>query len=118
MDEAHQLFVLDARMRAEAGSTWSRARVDRDRGPIRSRLDIDEAGEVVLRLIDRKGTIRLKLCAAEYGSRLLLLDDAAEPAVHIIARSTATAERLNTTDIALRGTNSQSRVIRPQVGAR
>lgn len=84
-----------------------------DRGQIRSRLDVDEAGEVVLRLIDQNGTIRVKLGAAEHGSGLLLLDETTEPGVHLIARRSATAERPNTTSITLRGTNAQPRVIRP-----
>lgn len=84
-----------------------------DRGQVRSRLDVEESGEVVLRLIDQNGTIRVKLGAAEHGSGLLLLDDATEPAVHIVARRTATAERPNTTSITLRGTSAESRVIRP-----
>ena len=84
-----------------------------DRGQVRSRLDVDETGEVVLRLIDQNGTIRVKLGAADHGSGLLLLDDTTEPAVHIVARRTATAARPNTTGITLRGTNPQPRVIRP-----
>ena len=84
-----------------------------ERGQIRARLDVDEAGEVVLRLIDQNGTIRVKMGAAEHGSALLLIDDATEPAVHIIARRTPTSSRPNTTSITLRGADSQQRVITP-----
>jgi hypothetical protein len=68
-----------------------------ERGQIRAKLDVDEAGEVVLRLIDQDGTIRVKLGAADHGSALLLIDEATEPAVHIIARSAPTSSRPNTT---------------------
>lgn len=84
-----------------------------DRGQVRATLDVDEAGEVLLRLRDRNGTIRVKMGAAEHGSGLLLVDDAAEPAVQIIARRTPTANRPNTTGITLRGAGGQPRVIRP-----
>jgi hypothetical protein len=83
------------------------------RGRIRARLDVDEAGEVVLRLIDQHGAIRVKLGAADHGSGLLLLDDATEPAVHLIARRTPTSSRPNTTSITLRGADAQQRVLRP-----
>jgi hypothetical protein len=84
-----------------------------DRGEVRSRLDVEPNGEVVLRLLDRNGTIRVKLGAAEDGSGLVLLDEATEPAIHVIARRSGTAERPATTSITLRGTGGQQRVIRP-----
>jgi len=82
-------------------------------GQIRARLDVDEAGEVVLRMIDQNGTIRVKMGAAEHGSGLLLIDEATEPAVHIIARRSPTSSRPNTTSITLRGADAQQRVITP-----
>ena len=84
-----------------------------DRGQIRSRLNVEPSGEVVLRLLDENGTIRVKLGAGEGGSGLLLADEATEPAVHIIARRTGTSERPNTTSITLKGADGQERVIRP-----
>jgi hypothetical protein len=51
-----------------------------DRGQIRAHLDIEPGGEVVLRLLDRRGTIRVKLGAGEDGSGLLLNNDATEAA--------------------------------------
>ncbi len=84
-----------------------------ERGQIRAKLDVDEAGEVLLRLIDQNGTIRVKLGAAEHGSALLLIDEATEPGVHIIARRAPTSSRPNTTSITLRGVDGQPRVIRP-----
>lgn len=84
-----------------------------ERGQIRARLDVDEAGEVVLRMIDQNGTIRVKMGAAEHGSALLLIDEATEPAVHIVARRTPTSSRRNTTSITLRGADAQQLVLTP-----
>jgi len=84
-----------------------------DRGQVRSRLDVESDGEVVFRLIDRTGTIRVKLGAGEGGSGLLLLDETTNPGVQIIARRTGTAERPTTTSVTLTGANGQRRVIRP-----
>lgn len=84
-----------------------------DRGQVRSRLNVEAGGEVVLRLLDKNGTIRVKLGAGEDGSGLVLLDEATEPGVHIIARRTGTAERPTTTSITLTGADGQQRVIRP-----
>ena len=84
-----------------------------ERGQVRATLDVDETGEVLLRLRDRNGTIRVKLSAAEHGSGLLLVDDAAQPAIQMIARRTPTASRPSTTSVTLRGPGTQPRVIRP-----
>ena len=70
-----------------------------DRGRVRSRLDVEPGGEVVLRLLDEHGTIRVKLGAGEGGSGLVLADEATEAAVHLIARRAGTAERPATTSI-------------------
>ena len=84
-----------------------------DRGQIRSRLNVESSGEVVLRLLDQDGTIRVKLGAGEDGSGLLLADEETEPGVHIIARRSGTSERPITTSITLRGAEGAERVIRP-----
>jgi len=81
-----------------------------DRGVVRSRLNVEPSGEVVFRLIDSNGTIRVKLGAGEDGSGLLLLDETTEPAVHLIARRTATKDRPNTTRITLNGAAGQRTV--------
>lgn len=86
-----------------------------ERGQIRSRLNVESSGEVVLRLLDQNGTIRVKLGAGEDGSGLLLADEETEPGVHIIARRAGTSERPTTTSITLRGAEGQERVIR-QIG--
>ena len=82
-------------------------------GQVRSRINVEQDGEVVLRLIDRKGPIRVKLGAGEGGSGLLLLDEATEPAVQMIARRSGTSERPTTTSITLRGSGGEPRVIKP-----
>jgi hypothetical protein len=84
-----------------------------DRGQVRSRLNVEPTGEVVLRLLDKNGTIRVKLGAGEDGAGLVLADEATEPAIHLIARRIGTSERPATTSITLRGTDGQ-RVIRPE----
>ena len=84
-----------------------------DRGQVRGQLDVESSGEVVFRLRDAKGTIRVKLGAGEDGSGLVLLDEATEPGIHMIARRTGTAERPTTTSITMRGADGHERVIRP-----
>ena len=83
-----------------------------ERGQIRSRLNVESDGEVVLRMADRNGTIRVKLGADDGGSGLLLLDEATEPGVHLMARRTGTEARRTTTSLTLRA-GSQQRVIGP-----
>jgi hypothetical protein len=78
-----------------------------------SRLDVYPDGEVVFQLLDRNGTIRVKLGASEDGSGLLLLDGATEPGVHVIARRTGTSTKPATTSLTLRGPGGQRRVIAP-----
>ena len=63
-----------------------------DRGQVRSRLNVESDGEVVLRL---------------------LLDETTEVGVHVLARRNPTTARPNTTGITLVGTGGMQRVIRP-----
>jgi hypothetical protein len=84
-----------------------------DRGQVRSRLNVESSGEVVLRLLDQQGTIRVKLGAGKDGSGLLLADETTEPGVHLIARRVGTSERPNTTHITLKGAGGRQRVLRP-----
>jgi hypothetical protein len=83
-----------------------------EHGKLRSRLSVEPGGEVVLRLLDAQGTIRVKLGAGEDGSGLVLLDEETEPGVHLVARRAGTANRPATTSLTLRADN-QTRVIRP-----
>lgn len=77
-----------------------------ERGQIRSRLNVEPEGEVVFRLVDHTGTIRVKLGADEGGSGLLLLDHATEPAVHILTGKSGPT-------VTLRGAGGLQRVIKP-----
>jgi hypothetical protein len=61
------------------------------RGRVRAQLNLESSGEVVLRLRDSAGTIRVKLGASEDGSGLLLANEATEPGVHIVANRRATS---------------------------
>jgi hypothetical protein len=84
-----------------------------EHGQVRSRLNVEPSGEVLFRLIDRNGTIRVKLGAGDTGSGLLLIDEATTPAVHMIARQMGTPERPTTTSVTLRGPDGREQVIRP-----
>lgn len=65
-----------------------------ERGKIRARLDVEPGGEVVFRLLDQQGTIRVKLGAGKDGSGLLLANDATEPGVHILAKAAGSSVRV------------------------
>lgn len=58
-----------------------------EKGVKRASISTEVSGEVVFRLMDKNGTIRVKLGAAEDGSGLLLLDENTEPAVHALAKN-------------------------------
>lgn len=61
------------------------------RGRVRAQLNVESSGEVVLRLRDSTGTIRVKLGASDDGSGLLLANEATEPGVHLLANRRATS---------------------------
>lgn len=81
-------------------------------GRVRSRLNVESGGEVVFRLFDQTGTIRVKLGAGEGGSGLVLNDETTEPGVHIVARRAPVAGR-KTTSITLTGSGGRQRVVTP-----
>ena len=81
-------------------------------GRVRSRLSVESDGEVIFRLFDQAGTIRVKLGASESGSGLVLTDETTEPGVHILARRAPLAGR-KTTSITLTSANGRQRVITP-----
>jgi hypothetical protein len=60
-------------------------------GKTRARINVERNGEVVFRLLDQEGTIRVKLGAGKEGSGLLLANDATEPGVHILAKATGSS---------------------------
>jgi hypothetical protein len=65
-----------------------------ERGKTRARLDVEPGGDVVFRLLDQEGTIRVKLGASKDGSGLLLANDATEPGVHLLATSEGSSVRV------------------------
>ncbi len=81
-------------------------------GRVRSRLNVESDGEVVFRLFDQTGTIRVKLGAGEGGSGLVLNDETTEPGVHILARRAPVAGR-KTTSITLTGAGGRQRAFTP-----
>lgn len=58
-------------------------------GQVRAQIDL-QGDDVVLRLRDADGAIRVKLAASQSGSGLLLLDESTEPGVHMIAKEEST----------------------------
>jgi hypothetical protein len=68
------------------------------RGQMRARLNVESNGEVVLRLLDQEGTIRVKLGAAKDGSGLLLANDATEPGIHLLAGAAGSRIRVANKD--------------------
>ena len=96
-----------ARDRASANAETSVARPDPapilrggglelvdERGRMRARLTLEPGGEVVFRLFDDTGTIRVKLGAGRDGSGLLLANDVTEPGIHLIADTAGSRVRL------------------------
>jgi len=62
---------------------------------VRSRLNVEtDPDEVVLRMMDPRGLIRVKLGASAEGSGLVLADDSQQPGVHILAKGMGSSVRL------------------------
>ena len=61
------------------------------RGLVRAQLNVESTGEVVFRLRDADGTIRVKIGASKEGSGLVLLDEATESGVHLLAKRAGTS---------------------------
>jgi hypothetical protein len=57
-----------------------------EEGQIRAQFSVEASGEVVFRLRDEHGIIRVKLGATQEGSGLVLINDQTEPGVQILAR--------------------------------
>jgi hypothetical protein len=83
-----------------------------ENGKVRSRINVEPDGEVIFRMADRSGAIRVKLGGGDGGSGLLLADEASEPGVHLIARRAGTQARPTTTSVTLRA-GGQQQVIKP-----
>lgn len=56
------------------------------KGVSRASIRVEEGGDVVFRLKDQQGTIRVKLGGNTDGAGLVMLDGDTEPAVHILAK--------------------------------
>ncbi len=67
-------------------------------GQVRAQLNVEPTGEVVLRLRDETGTIRIKLGASRSGSALALLNDSTEVGVHIVAERGGSSLKLKNKD--------------------
>ncbi|MEK6782325.1 MAG: hypothetical protein AABY93_11495 [Bacteroidota bacterium] len=57
-----------------------------ENGKQRASIKVEPEGEIVFRLRDDKGTIRVKIGAGEDGSGLVMLDKNTNPAVHVLAK--------------------------------
>lgn len=55
-------------------------------GHRRASIKVEPEGDVVLRLMDKTGTIRVKLSANEQGSGFVLLNGKTEPGLHVLAK--------------------------------
>lgn len=75
-------------------------------GQVRAQFNVEASGEVVFRLRDAKGNIRVKLGASEAGAGFVLLDDQTEPRVHLLAQQ-------NGTSLTLTGKEGAKRVLVP-----
>jgi hypothetical protein len=60
-------------------------------GKKRVSIRTEPDGAVVFRMMDDKGTIRVKLGADENGSGLVLLDDSTNPGLHALAKKNGTS---------------------------
>lgn len=54
----------------------------------RASVKVEETGEVVFRMRDGKGTIRVKIGAGEDGSGMVLLDQNTNPGIHALSGTT------------------------------
>jgi hypothetical protein len=88
------VLFLDRPVDAKRVPSVVRARafelVDRN-GQARMQIEVERNGEVVLRLRDQDGAIRVKLGASRTGSGLLLLNEATEPGVQALAGAERTS---------------------------
>ena len=77
-----------------------------EQGVVRARLNTESNGEVMLQLMDQRGEIRVKLGASSEGSGLILMNDLAQPGVHMLAKSAGAA-------VTLTDRENRQRVITP-----
>jgi hypothetical protein len=95
---AAHLFRTALSMENEEVPAVLRARllelVDQE-GHCRANLKVEDGGEVVFRLRDATGTIRVKIGAGKDGSGIVLMDDRTEPAVQLLAKRAGTSMTLS-----------------------
>ena len=107
------LLVGSLLMGAKADPPTVRARalelVD-ERGTVRGQWTVEPGGEVVLRLRDEQGDIRVKLGASADGSGLVLLDETTAPGVQVVARRVPEDGRASTGITVTGADGSQARV--------
>lgn len=61
-------------------------------GRVRAQINVDETnGEVIFRLRDEEGTIRVKLGASAEGSGLVLINERTEPGIQLYAQRDTTS---------------------------
>jgi len=77
-----------------------------ENGEVRAQFNVESNGEVVFRLRDATGAVRLKMGASEEGSGLLLINHLTEPGVQILADQ-------NGTSLTLTEEGGAKRVIEP-----
>ena len=82
-------------------------------GRVRAQFNVEPSGEAVFRIRDASGDIRVKLGGGDDGSGLVLLDETTEPAVHIVARRTASGAK-QATSISLTGKSGQRLKVAPE----
>jgi hypothetical protein len=69
-----------------------------DDGTVRCQINVEPQGDVVLRLRDQQGVLRVKLGASTEGSGLVLNNDATEPGLHALATSSGSTLKLRNKD--------------------
>ena len=62
-----------------------------DNGKKRVSIKVEPQGEIVFRMMDDSGTIRVKMSAAKEGSGFLLLDQNTNPGIHALAKNNGTS---------------------------
>jgi plasmid maintenance system killer protein len=60
-------------------------------GKPRASIKVEEDGEIVFRMRDAQGAIRVKMGAGENGSGLVLLDGDTNPGVHVLSKKTGSS---------------------------
>lgn len=77
-----------------------------EQGAVRASIKVEPGGEAVLRLLDQKGVLRIKLGTSTEGSGLVLLNSDTNLGVQILANSSGSS-------ITLKNKDGQEEVIGP-----